>query len=396
MKKNILFVSNEVQKGGATKSLIYLAKFLMNNHEIYPIILLNKNGYLLDMCKKENIKYIKLPYKAFSLGEGSTRFRKLVKKMLIPYYKLSHYIFNNYALKRIIKYYDINKVDLVHTNTNRDDFGAMLAKKYNLKHIWHLREFGDLDYKCINLNKNYIDFMNQNTDRFIAISNAIKNSFINKGLDGKKIEVIYNGININNIKISNTKRNEKIKILFAGGITESKGQYQLINAFKYIDEYLRKKIYVDFYGDVSSEYLSYLKSIIIENGLERNFSFYDYTINFDKIISEYDIGIMCSKSEAFGRVTCEYMAHGLITIASNTGANEEIIDNEINGFIYKYNDYSDLARIITNIITMDDKKKDTIKYNAIKKISEMFTDEINGNNIYKLYLSIKGENYVDF
>ena len=50
----------------------------------------------------------------------------------------------------------------------------------------------------------------------------------------------------------------------------------------------------------------------------------------------------CSHSEAFGRVTAEYMLAGLLTVASDTGANVELIDNRKTGILFKKSDDIDL------------------------------------------------------
>ena len=54
-KAKILFIANEIQSGGATKSLFYLVSNIKNQYD--PIILVNKEGYLTQMCDKNNIKY---------------------------------------------------------------------------------------------------------------------------------------------------------------------------------------------------------------------------------------------------------------------------------------------------------------------------------------------------
>ena len=183
----VLFVANEGQIGGATKCLFTLAKALKENKEVDPIILISKKGFLTDMCDKENIKYIILKFDAFVIPASEIPVKRLIKKMLFPLLKIRHYILNYFALNRIDKIIDMDSIDIIHTNVNRDDFGALLSRKYNIPHIWHIREFGDVDYRCLYFDKDYINFMNNNTDYFISVSNAIKNNFINKGLNKKKI-----------------------------------------------------------------------------------------------------------------------------------------------------------------------------------------------------------------
>ncbi|MEC5270232.1 hypothetical protein P9G49_14555 [Heyndrickxia coagulans] len=160
------------------------------------------------------------------------------------------------------KIVDFNNVDLIYTNVNRIDLGAILSKKFQLPHVWHIREFGDLDYDLISLKKDYIKYMNENTNVFLSISNAVKEAWIRKGINKQKIKMIYDGIDMNNIPPKIYKKSNFVNIIFAGSISETKQQIQLINALKQFPTDLRNSIHVDFFGTGTNKYLSYLKRII--------------------------------------------------------------------------------------------------------------------------------------
>ena len=99
----------------------------------------------------------------------------------------------------------------------------------------------------------------------------------------------------------------------------------------------------------------------------------------------YDLAIMSSHNEAFGRVTIEYMMSGLPVVAYNGGATIEIIENNISGLLY--NNIPEMVLKIKSLI-YDKKLRSTIgengKEKAIKTFSEyqymsninMFFDEI--------------------
>ena len=118
---------------------------------------------------------------------------------------------------------------------------------------------------------------------------------------------------------------------------------------------------------------------------EKNISFLGYRNNLRENLSSYDIGVICSKSEGFGRVTAEYMAAELCVIASDTGANTELIENEKNGLIYNYNNDKELAEKIKKIYN-NKKLIDIYGKNARDTIIEKLTKEINADNIKKIYL----------
>ena len=124
--------------------------------------------------------------------------------------------------------------------------------------------------------------------------------------------------------------------------------------------------------------------------LSNNFNFKGYQNNVNEVINKYDIAIMASKSEAFGRVTIEYMMANVAVIASDTGANIELINNKKNGLLYHYNDFQDLKN---KIILLKNNKEfcRKIAQNGCKN-SKKYTSEINAKSIYKLYKEVLNEN----
>ena len=144
---------------------------------------------------------------------------------------------------------------------------------------------------------------------------------------------------------------------------------------------------MDFYGNGSQKYIRYLKEIIKKNNLEKNVRFNDYCNHIDEKINQYDVGVMCSRAEAFGRVTVEYMTNNLVTIASDTGANPELIKDGENGFLYKYNDIEDLKNTILNVYNLTETQKKILKKNAYVT-SIKFSEQNNALNIYNLYKKV--------
>ena len=69
-----------------------------------------------------------------------------------------------------------------------------------------------------------------------------------------------------------------------------------------------------------------------------------------QILQRSDVGLMLSTNEAFGRVTVEYMMQNLAVIASDTGANPEIITNGETGLLYELGDVESLADKMKSLI----------------------------------------------
>ena len=93
---------------------------------------------------------------------------------------------------------------------------------------------------------------------------------------------------------------------------------------------------------------------------------------------------MASKAEGFGRVTVEYMYAGLAVIASDTGANPEIIDDGVNGLLYHYNDAQSMASKLVLLIN-NARYRETIAERGKVTVTNRFTPQINAKNIFDIY-----------
>ncbi len=379
----ILFVSNRVEIGGATNSMLALIKNLKDNHNVIPIVVSpNKKGKVYDFCKKNNIEYYYVKYFEIGYAFNVSTPKKIIKGILMPILFLLKAIFNKTSAKKLSKNIDFNEIDFIHTNVCRDDFGIYLKKEYCKPLIMHMREFGKKDFECKYLSRNIYKYFNKNVDKFIAISNVIKDYYIEKGIDKNKIKTIYNGIDTSSIKSKKTY-NDKIKnIVISSGISKNKGQEQVIDALK--DIALNSDIHLTLYGMGDNEYIKYLKRKIKKYNLNNSISFKGYCNNLNEELCNYDLAIMPSKAEAFGRVTVEYMLSGLPVIASDTGANCEIIEKDKSGLVYKFGDIEDLKQKI-NFCIENVNEVNLMAKEGQKHAKKYFTAKTNAYNINKLY-----------
>ena len=102
------------------------------------------------------------------------------------------------------------------------------------------------------------------------------------------------------------------------------------------------------------------------------------------LLTKYDVGVMCSKSEGFGLVTVEYMLAGLCVIASNTGANLELISCGETGFLYPLGNIEKLKSIILHIYNNRENAK-IIAKNAHKNAELMYTMKKSALDLIKMY-----------
>lgn len=386
----VLMVASKSESGGAPRSMMDMLKAIKDNYGVEFVVLLHKKGEMLSkFCADNQIDYIVDGHEPVAISKGSTKIRRIVKRVLIPFYALYMLIANRKALKRIENTIDLSTVDIIHSNSNRDGIGAMLAKKHNIIHIWHFREFGKEDYDVFYFPPFSMKYINESTDKFIMISKALEKSWISRGIDKSKCIQIYNGINIENfLYVKSSKERSIVSFAFTGTICPAKGQIELIEAVGLLSSEYQKRIKVDFLGDGPSDYIKNLKTRCSELSIMERFRFLGHCSNVGEILKDYDVGIVCSRSEAFGRITPEYMAAGLIVVGSNTGANPELIEEGRNGFLYKYGNHDMLADVIKKVCDLSIEDWDRMSAYARSNAQEKYSHSINAANVYNLYTEV--------
>lgn len=380
----VLYIaSDEPGNGGSGKSLLEFVSILKDTHLVEPIVIntnrnaLNKKldelgienysiGYKVNVCRKENSKI------------------KLIIKYIIKYLR---YLWGDFmAHKKIDKVLDLSSIDLIHVNNSTQDISVYIRKKYNIPVVWHIREFGDKDFDLLYFKKNIGEYISLNADGVIAISDAIKQDWIAKGIDSKKITTILHGVNPDGI-VEARHDNEKIRMVFTGKISKAKGQELFIHALSKLEPQYKKMIEVDFLGGGDERYIQQLGLLANEKGLNSVVHFRGYCDNVKKLLSSYDVGIVNSKSEGMGRVTIEYMFAGLCVLASNRGANTEILKKSNSGFLYEYDNADSIIQCIKTIC----EDRSTIIINGKKAreyACEHFSIQKNVLDYYQFYQMI--------
>lgn len=384
----VLFISAGDYKYGAPKSMFELMIHLKANYGVIPVLLTKKHNPMNEECDKLGIE--NYSFWSRDIMSGSS-YQNPLLNIIKQCVKYCLYIWGGMTQHGIKKTgIDFSEIDIIHTNLNRNDIGAYISREYHIPHVWHLREHGREDYR-VSIYKPHISaYMNQNTHYFIAISNAVRNTWINRGLCKDKIKVIYNGLSDADFIPKKARNDGLIKIVMTGHIQPTKGQMQLIQAVGACSPDIKNRIRVDFYGEAYNDYGSSLKKEVERLQIQDIVQFCGYCSNVPAMLSEYDVGVVCSKAEGFGRITVEYMLAGLLVIASDTGANPELIQDNESGMLYPYNNISQLAEKIECVVKVPELLKaygEKARNDALMKFSvEHYTNEV-----YSVYQQVMAD-----
>lgn len=383
----VLYIADPSVLGGATKSLLDVCSS-MKEKGVDCTVCTGPQSDLNLKLDALGINNISCNYPTSMDNRSPVWWKRFPKKCMRT---LDYYIRLPKSVHEIEKMLDVSQFDLIHTNSIRCDIGMELSRRYHIRNIVHLREFAQEDWDWDIYRRNYTGFANKNTDTFIAISVAAKDTWIKKGLDLRKFKVIYNGVDETQMKKQSDNhlmKDETLRLAIVGGICEAKGQHQIIEAIGFLNPDIKKNICLDVIGWTANEpYRAKLDELVAKYSLGNNVHFIGNRDDVYEILQNYHIGCMCSKSECFGRATAEYMHAHLGVIASNSAANPELIENEVSGLLYEEGNLQQLADCVTRFYT-DRKLLLQCADNALLKAQKNFTKEINAEQIYSLYMGV--------
>lgn len=380
MKNVIIHNANGALSSGATHSLLGLLKYLKTDNVFNPIVILSGHGELENKLKENDIEYyvIREPIKWCCKINSK---RCFIKDLIRPFANL----YTNWQIKRIIFQ---KKIKLVHVNMLTTGNVGIIAEKMNIPVIWHIREFleEDLNQQFCNREKS-INIINKSAS-IIAISESVKRKY--QSIFTTHIKVIYNGIDFDKNEIEDRMifRNKLIKIGIFGRLTPEKGQLELLEALALIPLEKRENIRIEIYGNIRDDkYYQRIQNFLIDHELTEYVDYKGYTNNSLSTMKTMDCICVCSKSEAFGRVTVEGMIAGCLVIGAKNGGTIELIQDGVTGLLYETGDKKNLADTIFFAINNKLKMNEIAKRAQIEAINT-YTAKNNAKLIQKEYKKI--------
>lgn len=379
---NVLFIENAGNcDAGAFRSLIALIK-LLREYGVNSFVALPDRADGKQLLIDADIPFMELRACSYSWMVSKNSSILDIAKMPVKdiVVKASAY--------KIAKYIKENDIQIVHENTSACYIGYFAAKIAGVKHVWHIREFMEEDFNNRIWWKSRAIKMMENSSALIAVSDAIKNKY-DSLLDGSNLYRIYNGIIVEDFL--NDKpifSDSDVNLLSVGRICEGKGQKTLIMA---LGELKKKNIipHVRFAGsytdDIYNEYYNLAKNLNVENQIE----FLGQVNDMKRLYKDTDVFCMCSKCEAFGRVTVEAMISGNLVIGSASGGTPEILGNGEYGLLFEANNYKELANKIEYALNHKNEMRE-LALKGSKHAVEAFDAKLNAEKIYKLYNYILG------
>lgn len=366
-KIKVVIAINDFLIGGAQRLITDQLKYFdKNKFDFYLItffIFSDKKNFYKKLPKE--IPVFKFNFKNFL---DILSWLKLIKLLIQirPSIVISHLFFSN-TIMRILKPFFGYKIIIVEHNTYRD------RKKF-----------------FIFLNK-ILSFL---TYKIVAVSFEVRNYLIlNEKINAKKITVIHNGIDleeINKYKKNTPFNQQELKkelgfspvdkiIINVGRLTAQKNQKLLISSFfqfsKFYPEY---KLIILGEGSLYGE----LKDLIEKLGVNDRIFLMGAREDIYKFYLVSDFFISTSEIEGLSLSHLEALSFGLPLVVTKTGGTDEIVKEGVNGFFINEFSIESAVHAMKKAVNSD---LNFLKKNALL-VAEKFDIVTNVNKYTRLML----------
>lgn len=342
-RKKILFISHESVIGGATVSLVSLIRGLQDYDEIDVRVLLpykkEKKREASKLMESNGICYKEMWYRR--------NYKTISEKYFLKYHIWD--FLNMFAVKRIQRYIQKEKFDIICSNSTGVDVGARAARLSKVPHIYYVREFMKDDHNFEYRNKRRMRNLLESSEYIILISKAIE-AYYTANYNLRNAVQFFDGFVLQDYYIGkhDILYEDEISFVQVGTFSDGKGTLNTIEMLYQLNENRINNWNMEFIGSGNEEYIQKMKELILKYHLESQIVIGTFCTNIKTILSQKDILIMNSKAEGLGRVTVEGMLAGCLVIGRYAGGTSEIIQNYINGLAFeKESEFVDVIRQVT-------------------------------------------------
>lgn len=382
--KIFCILSTSSLTGGSSLSFVQYCTEINQREDVDLVVSVPCKGPAYDYLKNLNIKTEIVPTR-FNIYPKATKRNFL----FTPIKLLRHLIQNKKQERTLLETVKRHNPDIIYTNVGVVNIGYNVAEKLHIPHVYHLREYQDLDFgmKIIPSRRHFIK--NLQNSYTICITKGIQEHF--HLTSNTNSRVIYNGL-LTLCKKENDNREKTF--LFVGRLAEEKNPLDVIHAFNAFCKTNEDYKLLLAGSAVSQDEYNKLLRYCEENNLKDKVCFLGARSDVDQLMQKAYAVVVASKFEGFGRVTTEAMLNGCLVIGRNTTGTKEQFDNGLSltgeeiGIRFegdedlcekmlvatsltkeKYNEYTKRAKTVVEKLYTPQKCADDI-YNFFKYILE--------------------------
>ncbi len=214
----------------------------------------------------------------------------------------------------------------------------------------------------------------------VSVSEALKDEMIEMGIDGKKVQVIYNGVNHQLFGTIEQQTQQEDYILFVGNLKREKGVFELINGFAAIQQKVTNiRLKIAGPGGLKGQLERETKQLSISD-----------KVDFLGAVNHQDISLLMknatlialpSYNEGVPNVLLEAMACGKPVLATKVGGIPEVVKTGVCGILIAPKSEQQVAIGLTKVLSQ------SWSANEIEKHSQQFSWQKNKQELIELLSS---------
>lgn len=378
---NVLMFTHEKNLNGASKSMLNLIDELKRRNVNFYVVSPFNDGPVIDELTDRGVKVFCHDCKRWMRKKPDNWKRWMGIRLKWVVYNQFYNAIEARKIKREIVDLDI---DILHSNTSVINIGGIVSKMTGIPHIWYIREFAKEDFGL-----HYLEgeaetyrYIGRHADSIITVSNAL-NGKMRRFIPASKLEMIYNGVGAENIIDRKSVSKAEYSFLITGTIQPGKGQDVAVKAAKELCRrgYSNFKLYIAGRGDTA-----WLESAA--HDCRDKIIFLGQISDMAALRKKMDVELVCSKCEAFGRVTVEAMMGAMPVIGANTGGTPELIIDGKTGLLYEQGNYKMLADKMQFFLD-NPREMEKMGIEAQNYAVKAYNIKRCADDVYKTYLSVK-------
>lgn len=260
-------------------------------------------------------------------------------------------------LNKLVQFIRSEHFTILHTHGPRANlFGIYLKKKTGICWVTTVHSDPALDFVKSGIKGKVFTALSmyavKKMDGYFAVSERFKQNLMNLGIDGRKIQTVYNGIHFTEEKAAPVPRRElgveeaDFVLAMVARLHPIKGHTVVFEAMKAIDKAERPHLLLVGDGPIKAE----LEKETARLGLDSHVHFLGFRSDVDQIYAASDLALLASYSESFPLALLEAANQRVPIVTTDVGGVKELVEDGSTGWVVPVKDPAAYAEALRQAI----------------------------------------------
>lgn len=218
------------------------------------------------------------------------------------------------------------------------------AHGLGIPHLWHVHGLPTPRHPAVSFvfgHRPTMYAIKRLGDRVLCVSDSVRNDLAD-WIPPDRLDVVSWAADVPVIETPARREGEPLRMIVLGYKTPGKGQHEAIGALALLG---RRGVdaRLDLVGSTRPGYMEQLERLVDVLGVTERVRFIDHRDDGLSLLAHADVVLLCSRHDAFPRVTIEAMKVGTPVVAARDYGLNDQIEHGRTGLLYTPGDAADLA-----------------------------------------------------